>query len=160
MPWPFWCHGTGEERDEQVETSGRVTTTHLLGTVFSLLPQLARCFLDLGSKTRLQRCKFRQHRWSYSNTHPDQSVSGLKLLLRCLIIVDQCKASAPSTTKLGLETKADDPVLVGFVETGELFGEISSRHVGSAGVEDVDNELTAGKEAVGDELACAEGDGC
>ena len=50
-------------------------------------------------------------------THPDQSVLWLKFLLRRLIVVDQCKSSAPSTTKLSPETKRDDASFVCLVQS-------------------------------------------
>lgn len=93
-------------------------------------------------------------------TYSDQPIPGLELLLRGLIIVDQSKSSAPSTTKLSLETEGDDTGLVGLVEGSELLREVGLGHIGATRVEDVDNELTAGQKAVGDEFARAQSYGC
>lgn len=93
-------------------------------------------------------------------THSDETVSGFELLLGSLIIVDQSKSSAPSSTKLCSETEGHDAGLVGFVKSSQLLGEVGSRDIGAAGVEDVDNELTTREESVGDEFACAQSNGC
>jgi hypothetical protein len=90
-------------------------------------------------------------------THSNQPIPRLKLLLRCLIVINQSKASAPSTTKVSLETEGHDTGLVGLVERGKLLCEIDLGDIGATRVEDVNDELTAGQKAVGDEFACAEG---
>jgi len=78
--------------------------TELFRSVLTLFPQFTRCFVDLGGKTR-----------------PDQSVLGLKLPLRRLIIVDQRETSAPPSTKLCSEAKCDDARFVCFVQTRQLL---------------------------------------
>ena len=90
-------------------------------------------------------------------THSDQPISRLKLFLRLLIVVDQHEPGAPSTTKVCLEAKGNDTSLVGLVEGSELLGEFALGDIRSGGVEDVNNELASGQEAVGDEFARADG---
>lgn len=90
-------------------------------------------------------------------THSNQSIPRLKLLLRCLIIINQSKASAPSTTKVSPETEGYNPALVGLVEAGKLLSEIDLGNIGPTRMENVNDELAAGQKAVGDEFACAEG---
>lgn len=92
-------------------------------------------------------------------THSDQAIPGLELLLGSLVVVDQGKASAPSTTKLRTETESHDTSLVGLVDGSELLGEVLLGYIGAAGVKHVKDKLTAGQEAVGDELARAQGYG-
>lgn len=84
----------------------------------------------------------------------------LKLLLSSLVVIDQSKASAPASTKVCPEAKCNNATLVSFVEGRKLFREIGLGDIRAAGVEDVNDELTARQEAVGDELACSQGNGC
>ena len=86
-------------------------------------------------------------------THPNQPVLGLELPLRRLVIVDQREACAPSTTKVCLQTERDDTLLVGLVHLGELLAELRLGDIRTRRVQDVNDELTACEEAVGDELA-------
>ena len=94
------------------------------------------------------------------NTHPNQPVLGLELLLGRLIVVDQGEASAATSTKVCPEAEGDDTGGVGLVDTGELVGEIRLGDVGAVGVENVDDELAAGQQPVRDELARPDRDGC
>ena len=93
------------------------------------------------------------------NTHADEPVLGLKLLLALLVVVDEAKALGRAATELGLEAKDDDLLGLGLVERGELLRELLARHVGARGVEDGQDELLAVEQAVRDELGRAEGDG-
>jgi hypothetical protein len=81
-------------------------------------------------------------------THPHQAVSGLKLLLYLLTVINQREACAPATTKECLESERDDACLVDLVDIAELLGQFGSGDWGSGRVKDIDDELTAGKEAV------------
>jgi hypothetical protein len=81
-------------------------------------------------------------------THPHQAVSGLKLLLCLLTVINQREACAPATTKVCLESKRNDASLVDLVDPGELFGQVGSGDRGSRRVKDIHDELTAGKEGV------------
>jgi hypothetical protein len=81
-------------------------------------------------------------------THPHQAVSGLKLLLCLLTVINQREACAPATTKECLESERNDACLVDLVEIAELFRQVGSGDRGSGRVKDIDDELTAGKEAV------------
>lgn len=65
------------------------------------------------------------------NTHSNQPVFGLELLLRCLIIIDQRKARAPSTTKVCPEAEGYDAALLSLIEGGELLGELGLGDVGA-----------------------------
>jgi len=115
----------------------------LLGTVLPLLPQFARRLFDLGRQLGA-----------------NEPVLRLKLFLRRLVVVDQRKAGTPPATKLCPETKGDDTVLVGLVESGEFLRQVCLGDVWTRGMQDVNDELTAGQEAVGDEFASAQGNGC
>jgi len=118
-------------------------TAQLLGTVFTLLPQLTGGLVLFGDKAR-----------------PNQSVLGLKLFLRSLIIVDQSKACAPSTTEMCPEAERNDTVFVRFVDRGELLRKLSLGDIWPGRVEDVDHELFTGQETVGNEFSCADGYWC
>lgn len=84
-------------------------------------------------------------------------MSWLELLLGRLIVVDQREARTPSSTKHRLETEGDHTVLVRLVHSGQLLSEVGLGDISAGWVEDVDDELTAGEETVGDELAGPEG---
>ena len=90
-------------------------------------------------------------------THSDQPISGLKLFLRLLVVVNQRESGAPPTTEVRFETEGDDTSPVGLVEGGELLREFAPGNIRSGGVEDVNDELTSGQETVGDEFARADG---
>ena len=130
---------------------------HLLGTVLSLLPQFSRWPLLLGPQSRLvipsQQKEHSQARDRY--TYSNQPMSGLKLFLRLLVVVDQRESGAPSTTKVCFEAKGDDTSLVCLVEGSELLGEFGLGDIRSGGVKDIDDELTSSQETVCDEFACA-----
>lgn len=85
---------------------------------------------------------------------------GFELFLRSLVIVDQSKARAPSTTEMCPETERNDTVLVRFVDGSELLRELGFGDIWPGRVEDVDHELFTGQETVGDEFSCADGYGC
>ena len=92
-------------------------------------------------------------------TYPHQAISRFKLLLRLLAIINQREARAPTATKVCFESKRNDAGLVGLVLLGELFGQLVSGDRRSRRVNDVDDELTAGEEAVRGELSGANCDG-
>lgn len=89
-------------------------------------------------------------------THPHQAVSWLKLFLCLLAIINQREARTPATTKEGLESERNDARLVDLVNPGELFGQLGSGDRGSRGVKDIDDKLTAGKQAVCGEFSGAD----
>ena len=95
-----------------------------------------------------------------SSTHPYQPVSRLKLLLRRLVVVDQRESRAPSSTKLCAEAKGNNAILVGLVQSRKLLLELSLGNIGAGWMENVNDELTACKQAVGNEMAGAQGNGC
>jgi hypothetical protein len=64
-------------------------------------------------------------------THPNQSVFGLKLLLRRLIIINQRKSCAPAPTKLCSEAKCNNTRLLCLVQSGQFFRELSLGYVRS-----------------------------
>jgi len=94
-----------------------------------------------------------------SNTHADETVAGLELLLALLVVVDKTEALGDTTAELGAETNDDDALLLRLVELGEALAELSAREVGAGGVGDGNDELLAVKQAVRDELRSAKGDG-
>ena len=55
-----------------------------------------------------------------------------------------------------LETEGYDTLLVGLVDLGELLRQLRLGNIGARRVQDIDDELTAGQEAVGDEFARAD----
>jgi len=61
---------------------------------------------------------------------------------------------------VSFEAKSHNAVLFCLVEGSELLGQIRPGDVWPRGVEDINDELTAGKEAVGDELASTNSDWC
>jgi len=132
---------------------------HLLGTVLSLLPQFSCWPILLGGQSRLVNPPSIKNAASPQDrhTHPNQPISGLKLFLRLLVVVDQRKSCTPSTTKVCLEAKGDDATLFGLVEGSELLREFALWDIRSGRVKDVNDELTSGQETVGDEFACANG---
>jgi len=115
-------------------------TTEFLGTVLSFLPQFS-CWPFLLS----------------GQPGSNQPISGLKLFLRLLVIVDQRKSGALPSTKVCLEAESNDTSLVGLVEGSELLRELVLWDIRPGGVEDVNDELTSGQETVGDEFPCADG---
>jgi hypothetical protein len=84
---------------------------------------------------------------------------GFKLPLHLLAIVNQCEARAPATTKVCLESKGDDAGLVGLVDPCELFGHLGPGDRRSRRVNDIDDELAAGEEAVRGEFSGTYRDG-
>lgn len=95
-------------------------TSELLLSVLSLFSLLSAGLFDLGCLA-----------------HPDQSVSGLKLLHRFDGIVDQGEACSLATTVLGTHAEDVDLVEVGLVDFGELLTEIVLGDIGSVWVEDI-----------------------
>lgn len=85
---------------------------------------------------------------------------GLKLLLCALVIVNESKSSALSSTKMCSKTEEDDSVLVSLVQGGKLFLEFGLGNVGAGRVEDIEDELAAREKTVGDEFARTQSDGC
>ena len=59
-----------------------------------------------------------------------------------------------------LKTEGYDTLLVGLVDLSELLRKLRLGNIGARRVQDINDELTAGQEAVGDELARSDGDGC
>ena len=94
------------------------------------------------------------------DTHPNQPVLGLELLLRRLIVVDQTEACAPATTKDSPETEGHHAGLVGLVDLRKALRELGLGDIRAVRVEDVDDELTTRQEAVRDEFAGADGYRC
>ena len=92
-------------------------------------------------------------------TYPNQPVLRLELLLLCLVVVDQTKACAPSTTKDCPEAEGDYAALVSLVDLCKALAELRLGDVWAVGVEDIDDELTPCEKTVRDELAGSEGDG-
>ncbi len=72
-------------------------------------------------QTARERFNNLAEKWQSKGTHPNQPVLGLELLLRSLIVVDQAKACAPSTTEDRPETEGDDAVLLGLVDSREAL---------------------------------------
>jgi hypothetical protein len=99
-------------------------------------------------------------RWQGKETHADQPVLRLKLFLRRLVVVDQGKAGTPSATELCPEPECDYAVLVSLVQGCELLREVCLGDVWTGRVQDVEDELAARQETVGDEFARAQGNGC
>ena len=58
-----------------------------------------------------------------------------------------------------LKTEGYDTLLVGLVDLSELLRKLRLGNIGARGVQDINDELTAGQEAVGDELARADCNG-
>ncbi len=85
----------------------------------------------MGRKHVLMNNKDWQGTRKRGATHPYQAVSGLKLLLCLLTIINQREACAPATTKQCLEPKRNDAFFVDLVDRGELFGQVGSGDRGS-----------------------------
>jgi len=115
----------------------------LLRTVLALLAQLPR---SLGG-------------WGH-HAGPNQSVLRLELSLRCLIIVNEREACAPSTTKVRPESEGDHALLARLVHRREGLRDLGLGDIRARGVEHIHDELTARQQAVRDEFARADGDGC
>src|SRR6266850_1887557 len=92
-------------------------------------------------------------------THPYQAVLGFKLPLHLLAIINQREPRAPATAKVCLESKGDDAGLVGLVDPCELFGHLGPGDRRSRRVKNIDDELTAGEEAVRGEFSGTYRDG-
>lgn len=58
------------------------------------------------------------------------------------------------------ETEEDDTVLVSLVQGGKLLLEVGFGNVGAGRMKDIEDELTARQETVGDKFARAQSDGC
>ena len=54
------------------------------------------------------------------------------------------------------EPEGDNTVLIGFVDFSELLAQLGLGDVGETRVDDIEDELPSGEEAVGDELARAD----
>ena len=93
-------------------------------------------------------------------TYPNQPVLGLELLLRRLVVIDQRKTGAATSTKVCPEAEGNDTAGIGLVDARKLLGEIVLGDVRAVGVENVDDELAAGQQPVRDELARPDRDGC
>jgi hypothetical protein len=93
---------------------------------------------------------------SRTKTYPDETVLGLKLLLRCLIVVNQSKSSASPSTESSAESKRYYSLLVGLIHRSELFGQLLLRNVGTSRMKNIENKLATGEETVGNEFPCAE----
>lgn len=85
---------------------------------------------------------------------------GLKLLLRGLVIVNESKPGAFSTTEVCSETEEDDTILFRLVQGGKLLLEVGFGNVGAGRMEDIEDELAAREKTVCDEFARTQGDGC
>lgn len=85
-------------------------------------------------------------------TNPDKPVLGLKLPLGLFGIIDQAKARRSTATEDRTEAKRDDSLLGDLVGLCELFGELGFGDVGSSWVEDLEYELAALEEAIGEEF--------
>jgi len=93
-------------------------------------------------------------------TNPDQTMFGLKFLLRHLVVIDQSKSRAFATTILCLIMEYDHALRVCLIKSRELLREIGLGYIGAVRVKNVDNELTARQQTVRDKLACSQGDRC
>jgi hypothetical protein len=144
--------------------------TYLLGSVLSLLPELPGGLLDLlghsllvesacGLDTKDACEKSKLFPLAGYGTHPDKPVLGLKLPLRLFVVVDQSETLGRSTSKLGLQAKDDNPLLLGLVKSGELVAEFISGQVGPGGVKDGNDELLSVEQSVGDEFGGSDGNG-
>lgn len=100
-------------------------TTEPLGTVLALLALLPGGLLGLGK------------------TVTDETVLGLEALGRVEGVVDQGKARGATTTKSGLEAKAEDGLLVSLVHGGELAADLILGEVSEAGMKDIDDLCVA-----------------
>ncbi len=88
------------------------------------------------------------------STYPDEAVLGLKLPLGGFIIIDQSKPCTSPSTNMCPKTESNNTVFISLVERGEFFGEICLRDIRTAGMQNVNDELAARQQTVGDELAC------
>lgn len=93
-------------------------------------------------------------------TNPDQTMFGLKFLLRGLVVIDQSKSCAFATTILCLIMEYDHTLRVCLIKSCELLREIGLGHIGAVRMKNVDNKLTARQQTVCDKLACSQGDRC
>lgn len=96
----------------------------------------------------------------YEVAYTNEPMLGFKFLLWYLVIINQSKACAPSTTILRSETKCHNAGFIGLIKGGELFGKFDLGNIRSWWMKDIDNELAPCKESVCDEFACAHCDGC
>jgi hypothetical protein len=86
-------------------------------------------------------------------TYSDETVLGLELLGSLKRVVDQGESGSLATTELGLVAKAEDNFLLSLVHLGELLTELVLGHIGTAGMDDIDDHLLSLKQAVGEELS-------
>jgi len=90
----------------------------------------------------------------YSN----QPIFGFEFLLGCLIVVNQSKPCASSTSKLGSKTESDYARFISLIQSSEFLRQFVSRNIGMVRVKDVDDKLASRQETIRYELSCAEGD--
>lgn len=58
------------------------------------------------------------------------------------------------------EAKGDDTLFVGLVNSRELLRNLALGDIGSRGMKNINDKLTACQQSVGNEFACANGNGC
>jgi len=116
-------------------------SSRLLVPILPLLPLLSTGLLDLGGMS-----------------HSDQPVVGFEFLHRLDGVVDEREARGFAAAVLGAHAENVDLVFVGLVGFGEFCAQVVFADVRAVGVQDIDNELLAREEAVGDELASADRD--
>ncbi|GMT25273.1 hypothetical protein PFISCL1PPCAC_16570, partial [Pristionchus fissidentatus] len=108
----------------------------LLLSVLSLLALLATSSLDLLGGSVL-----------------DESVLGLELLGQVKSVVDQSESDALSASELATESEGNDQIRSGLVQRSQLLLDLSLGDRGARRVDDLDDHLLSGEQAVGDDLS-------
>lgn len=70
-------------------------------------------------------------------TYASEAVLGLELLSGIQAVINQSKASGPSTTELGTEAEAEDHFLIDLVHLGKLVADLILGEVSDSGVDDI-----------------------
>ncbi|GMR48695.1 hypothetical protein PMAYCL1PPCAC_18889, partial [Pristionchus mayeri] len=111
-------------------------TEGLLLSVLSLLALLATSSLDL-----------------LEGAVGDESVLGLELLGQVEGVVDESESDALSTSELATESEGNDQIRGSLVQRGELLFDLGLGDRGTGRVDDFDDHLLSGEQAVGHDLS-------
>ncbi|GMS96271.1 hypothetical protein PENTCL1PPCAC_18446, partial [Pristionchus entomophagus] len=111
-------------------------TEGLLLSVLSLLTLLATSSVDL-----------------LEGAVGDKSMLGLELLGQIEGVVDEGESDALSTSELATESEGNDQIRRGLVQRGELLLDLGLGDRGARRVDDLDDHLLSGEQAVGHDLS-------
>jgi len=89
-----------------------------------------------------------------------QTVLGLELLGEVQGVVDEGEARGAAATEVGAESEGEDHIGGDLVHGGQLLADLGLVHRRQSRVQDIADHLFPGEQAVGHELAGADGGGC